>query len=79
MCYCAVRKIEPIPYSPPPKPPTPVPTNAKEKAAEGKGGKKGGKDAEKAAAAVPEPVIVVDTIRYDTIRDAILTCVRKPT
>jgi len=56
-----------------------VPTNAKDKAAEGKGGKKGGKEAEKAAAAVPEPVIVVDTIRYDTIRDAILTCVRKPT
>ena len=61
-----VRKIEPMPYSPPPKPPTPVPTNVKDKT-EAKGGKKGGKEkeaekpVEKPAA---EPVIVVCRIYY---------------
>ena len=58
-----VRKIEPIPYSPPPKPPTPVVTNVKDKSGEGKGGKKGGKDkekeAEKATTPISEPVILV--------------------
>ena len=56
-----VKKIEPTPYSPPPKPPTPVPTSIKEKG-EAKGSKKGGKEKEKEAEKpVAEPVIVVSS------------------
>jgi len=56
-----VRKIEPAPYSPPPKPPTPVPVNVKDKGVEAKGGKKGDKGKEKEPEKPPpaEPLIVV--------------------
>jgi len=57
-----VKKIEPMPYSPPPKPPTPVLTSVKDKAEVMKAGKKGGKEKEREAdktPAVVETVIVV--------------------